>query len=136
MSAAFATNDSARSCEAPLRVGECVGLAEARGVMRSRPGDWSCCVVRDHCLTMPARRCRNCRTGHGCDAKTRSGSHETDVAREAVAYLDARVVGVLLGIGEELRSAGRSLVLVAPSSAAARLLGTLGLDRILDIRDR
>jgi anti-anti-sigma factor len=66
-------------------------------------------------------------------------SHEArdvEVVLEDVTYLDGRVLGVLLGISSELRAQGRALALVAPSASAARLLGSLGLDRILDVRDR
>ena len=62
-------------------------------------------------------------------------ARDVEVVLTDVTYLDGRVVGVLLGIKEELRVRRRALRLVAPSAAAARLLGILGLDQILDIRD-
>ena len=61
---------------------------------------------------------------------------DVDIVLDAVTYLDTRVVGVLLGISHELRKEGRSLRLVEPSSSATRMLGLLGLDRVLDVRER
>ncbi len=60
---------------------------------------------------------------------------DVEVVLADVTYLDGRVVAVLLGIGAELHAQGRAFALVAPSASAARILGILGLDRILDIRD-
>ena len=59
---------------------------------------------------------------------------DLDVELADVTYLDGHVVGVLLGISAELRAQGRAFAMVAPSALAARLLGILGLDRLLDIR--
>ena len=65
----------------------------------------------------------------------KSEVRDVDVVLGDVTYLDARVVGVLLGIGYELRKQQRALRMVSPSQSAARLFGILGLDRVLDIRD-
>jgi anti-anti-sigma factor len=59
---------------------------------------------------------------------------DVEVVLADVTYLDGRVMGVLLGVGDELRSQGRAFGLVAPSPSAVRLLEILGLDRILDVR--
>src|SRR4051812_26917077 len=61
---------------------------------------------------------------------------DVEVVLGEVTYFDVRVVGVLLGIAHELRIEGRSMAFVAPSAAASRMLGLLGLDRILDIREQ
>jgi anti-anti-sigma factor len=62
-------------------------------------------------------------------------ARDVDVVLADVTFLDGRVVGVLLGVRDELRAQGRAFALVAPSAPAARLLGILGLDRVVDIRD-
>ena len=61
---------------------------------------------------------------------------DVEVVLGEVTYFDVRVVGVLLGIAHELRIDGRSMAFVAPSPSASRMLGLLGLDRILDIRQK
>jgi anti-anti-sigma factor len=51
----------------------------------------------------------------------------------AVTFLDKGMLGVFLGIRDELMARGRVVRFSTPSPAVASLLGTMGVDRVLDL---